>query len=533
MRRERWLAWVLAACFGAIYLCTLPVNRSEAEDAYMYAYDVETKSIQDLLHPHHLLYGPIAKSIYDVSREIGLAERALPVLVGLSLFSGICALALFSLLLGRYGGIGQSTALPLSACLGASYGFWRYSVEAEIYLPVTAITLAACVCLAPGRRSTITVIGGLVLAALAPVTHILALLPVGIALPLCLLRYGHSRRAMATFASVVGVAFLVYLGVAFSGNLNFGFGVALTGATVGSSSVGTRLLHGLVAFGQTLVSGNFLFGWPIFSEWIHSRFPSRMFAEEDWLGGCMSRMDLLAAWGSLVVLCLVALGVAIRACFSRIRDARGADPSEAAHTRAPLLFLATVWLAAHALLLFVVDPGNPENWIMVAPAAFLLIGASVPRDYGRPLWALALALAVHNYTGGLRLLQDADGDYNQMKADWLIEKVETGDYVVTAGGPVFERYLRYHTREHVEPIYRDPDRLRDEIAATISSGERVWMTGDVLEDLPSHRREAPLVMRDISTNREWLRARCVIVRKDGFGGVYQVVEHIEAERGAR
>ncbi len=533
MRRERWLAWVLAVCFGAIYLCTLPVNRSEAEDAYMYAYDVETKSMQDLLHPHHLLYGPLGKGIYDVSREIGLAERALPVLVGLSLLSGICALALFSLLLGRYGGIGQSRALPLSACLGASYGFWRYSVEAEIYLPVTAITLAACVCLAPGRRKKVTVIGGLTLAALAPVTHILALLPLGIALPLCLLRYGHRRRAIATFACVVGVVFLTYLGVALSGNLKSGFGIALTGASAGSSGVGTRLLHGLVAFGQTLVSGNFLFGWPTFSEWIHRCFPSRMFAEEDWLGGSMSRVQVLTSWGSLVVLCVVALCVAIGACFRRIRDAGSADAREYASKRAPLLFLSTVWLAAHALLLLVMDPGSPENWVMVAPAAILLMGASLPRDYGLPLWGLALALALHNYSGGLRLLQDAQGDYNRVKANWLIEKVETGDYVVTAGGPVFERYLRYHTREHVEPIHKDPDHLLDKIAATMSSGHRVWMTGDVFEDMPLHRREAPLVMNDISRNREWLRARCVMVREDGFGGVYQVVEHIDAERGAQ
>src|SRR5688572_27200805 len=126
MRRSLIL---LSLSIVALYLLLLPANHSEAEDAFWYAYDVENGSLIDTLHPHHLLYIPLNRAIYLT----GITERSYPLMVGVNVVLGVATVCLFVLLLRKIG-MPSGYALTMGASLAFSYGYWRYSVEVEVYI---------------------------------------------------------------------------------------------------------------------------------------------------------------------------------------------------------------------------------------------------------------------------------------------------------------------------------------------------------------------------------------------------------------
>ena len=87
-KRGRRLISVGLVFFAALlYFASSPVNRTEAEDAYEYAWRLENESGLALLDAHHLLYLPLAKII-----SIG-TDAFLPLLRSLAVLSLISSVA--------------------------------------------------------------------------------------------------------------------------------------------------------------------------------------------------------------------------------------------------------------------------------------------------------------------------------------------------------------------------------------------------------------------------------------------------------
>ncbi len=97
---SKLLPWALAAAVLLIYL--LFPTKNYYWDGVDFAYDIERASAAldpALIHANHLLYSPLGRLAYELSRALGFEARALEVLqVKNCLLSALCALLLFFVL---------------------------------------------------------------------------------------------------------------------------------------------------------------------------------------------------------------------------------------------------------------------------------------------------------------------------------------------------------------------------------------------------------------------------------------------------
>ncbi|OAD20193.1 conserved hypothetical protein, membrane [Candidatus Thiomargarita nelsonii] len=138
-----WLSLILIA-ITSLFLITLAMNHSEAEDSVRYIYEVtKVPSTLSLYDPNHILFNSFNRVVYDLWLFLGYKGNAeLPMQIN-NVIAGIVTLFLVYLIARR---LEMSVYFSL-LCLGMvsmSYGFWRYSVEAETYiLPLPFILLSA------------------------------------------------------------------------------------------------------------------------------------------------------------------------------------------------------------------------------------------------------------------------------------------------------------------------------------------------------------------------------------------------------
>lgn len=139
---DRALAAGLFAGFLALYLTTL--TQVHTFDALSYVTSVERKPWTELFHPHHLAYGPLGSIMLALGQAAGYGGGAAIPMQALNAVAGALGIALF--FLAARSATGRPDAAFAAALLpGASYAYWYYSVEIEVY---TLATLFLILCLA-------------------------------------------------------------------------------------------------------------------------------------------------------------------------------------------------------------------------------------------------------------------------------------------------------------------------------------------------------------------------------------------------
>jgi ABC-type methionine transport system permease subunit len=509
-----WLVTLGLLLLGG-YTLTAPVNHSEANDAYGYAYSVETATPSQLWHSQHLLYLPTARGLWGLARHAGLADRAFPVMVWFSRLCGVLSVLVLFLLLQRRLAARDPTkfrVLCLAALAGAgglawSYGFWRYSNEAEIYTPAALLILLAWLAAAGRPRLRNVLLSG-ALAALACLMHLLNVLPALAAIPVFYLAQRRFRAAIAHGLLAGGLTGVTYLAFYGSRVLTEIFGTSADQPEGGLAL--TSAVKGLVALMQTLTAGNFLFAYEKFQHALVQLFPYRALARQIFTG---QHADLLVRTVPFITLALLlVLGLAL--LILRRKTGRTAGD-------APLAGAAATWLGLQTIVLLLTEPGSPENWVMALPPLWLLLTVTLYAPLaaaGRPLLPLAIAvlLGVHNYGGGLRLLADPRGDFTACKSAWLLQYAKPGDLILTADSFEYMRYLRYHSSAEVVHL------ISDAPPANLSQRSgRVFATAEVF-DLPAalQRRFPRRAVFLEKLGRELAPGFARIVTNE-FGGVFE------------
>jgi hypothetical protein len=195
------------------------------------------------------------------------------------------------------------------------------------------------------------------------------------------------------------------------------------------------------------------------------------------------------------------------------------------------------------------EPGNPELWIAALPALWIVAATSLTavRAAPAPFLALAAALAVHNWAGGLAMLRDPAGDYHAAKATAVLAEARAGDTVITAGGPVFFRYLRYRCEAEVIDAWAETEEsfkfqvpsFKGEARSSASSpppstlhlppsairlpsSARLLVLGDVFDPPESLRKRFPEAAERLRSAADGIRKNAEKVRADPFGGVFRI-----------
>lgn len=509
-----------------VYALTFPANHSESEDAFHYAWEVENSALTDLFYTSHLLYRPAMRLLWLVSGHLGFDGRAYSLMAKASMLAGALAATILFLLQrrifaadadrGRVGGF----ALIFSLLMSFSYNYWRYSCEAEIYIPAILVSTLLLFVVINQRLSPRRTIFGGVLGALTVMTHIAGAALALIGVPAYYLARRRWRLAglhLLLVALVLGAAFFLL-----GSTSGFQKGSPLHSQPSESGLQLENLPRAGVAVGQSIVSGNFLFASPVLRDEISARYPYRMLAEEELMG---EQAPAHLFWSGTVTLVLLAC-CCLAALSALFKHRQKLVESVSAHKA--LLSLLLPWIGSYAAVMLLLEPGNPEIWIMLLPALWLLT-ALVFRPLAESgggtvlLFALLALLFIHNWVGGMALLQDREGDYNWRKARWVLEQAGPDDRVLTAGNPVFVFYMRYHCQAELFDLntLRESD-IRGFLEGLVAGEGRVFAMADIfnppeamLQRFPDRRKRLALIASRLKPFLEQ-------VHTDRFGGVFTI-----------
>jgi hypothetical protein len=510
MRRRLFPVAVFFAALAFLSL-TVPANHSEAEDAYYYARMAQQGTGPELFHAHHLLYLPLMRGLFCAAQHAGYSGNAFSLLTGVSVFSGALAVFLFAALLLQLD-VPLRCVAGFAAALLFSYGFWRYSTTVEIYTPASALSLLTVYCAvrATDRRFFV---GSVLSGGMALLVHLVTLPVVLLAVPSVFL---FRRQRLPALLYTIGVCLIVLAGC----GAVIGSGIHPETFVDSQVQRGTLAnpftwLSALAAWGQTVLSGNFLFSIPAVSERIVRLFPFHMLQEELFMGAQAPAWippAVSITFGLAAGLAAGLLAVSLRYVQKLWKHPPGLS--------VPVL----IWLVIAAGMALCFEPANPEMWICVLPPFWLLaalVWSAVPerRLLGWLPAVLAAVLLLHNWVGGMSLVRRPEGDYCRQKAAWIIQHARPDDLILTADSHSFVTFLEFQTRSRVlDAKFAAPDSVSRQIRQTTG---RVFVFSDIMDLLPPVAHRAPASVREIHATAESIRAGLHPVHSDQFGTVYQ------------
>ena len=439
--------------FLFLFFLTTPENHTEAEDAFEFAFKVEKGELKDLIHPNHLIYLLLMRGFYFLIRQIGLVERAYPLMVFLSSIFGSLTVTVFISLLQNRLRIPYRVSILGGTLLAVSYGFWRYSCEAEIYT-LACLGIVILLYYAFNDRITYTnsVLSGS-LAGLSYLFHSLSVIPAFITVPIFFLLNKKIRHLvvylLVGFSIILPCYYIAYQ-IVEPGDISFlqffrgAYGVK---HNLSISEIIANIIKAVVVFGQTLVSGNFLFSYIPFQELMSNEFPYRMLGEEQFMGIKAAEFSKIIPPTTLTMLASLALvsSFVIKNEICKVL-AKVSKEKEA--------IAIAVWVLIYIVLIVPFEPDAPELWIVglipfwLLSTRFFLVPLYKKQGIVLP-FLLLIFMIMHNYLGGFALINDKQGDYNYQKATWLVQNAGVKDFVLTAERASFTRYLKYYCKAPV------------------------------------------------------------------------------------
>jgi hypothetical protein len=488
-RREPFLVAVVAA---AVYLLTLTGNHGEAEDGVRYAIDVRDGTPEALSNSAHLAYGWLNWSVYNGLRALGYGGGPLGTMQVVNALLGGMGLGLLWALV-RDAVPGRTAAFGACATLGAGFGYWFYSGEAEVYvlssvLLIAALALAVRAALDPSVARFALLGLAMGAAVLGHNTNVLFAV-VALAVLFVARRELSPRAALTRLAACAGAAAAVvvpaYALAAWAQGLH---GSEVTDWLAGlsqSDSLGewgnvsaSAVPKAAIGAGRALVGGHFLFGI-VPRDVAADLLPGKLLREEyfmtrGWPSG--------AAVALLVPAALVLAGVLVGLA-GWLRRPRLAGAQRA------LVVLCVAWLCAYVPFFAWWEPANAEFWISAWVPGAILVALGIVHATGRrapvAIAVFAGALFAVNLAGSLLPLHRSSDDYWRVRLAWY-ERNATGRDLVVVDGYIWSRYLVYGTPAEVldvDPIlYRGTAAVVDAIryrTATLRP-RRVLVSDNVL-----------------------------------------------------
>ena len=544
----RVLKWSVALLLIIFYALTAPQNHAEAEDAYDYALKVEQGAFADQTGVNRVLALPMFGMVYDDATALGYSGRAFGFMVFLNRLLAVGCIFLFWKLVGgtrSVASIGRHSVRPSSdndkyptrnpsesdrsstishqlvpvLGLAFSYGFWRYANEAETYMLAMFAMLGAWVLAVKGRW-----IWCVFVSALGVLIHLLNVVPLLLIIPLYYLLSRNVKRAVVH--GFLTSLFICMGYAACSPWLDFSeLGAQHHSIEAGFS--GGNMVRAIAAFGQNVVSGNFLFGFGRIRELLTGLFPSRVLVEEFYMA---KHMPVWIPWVGLATLSLLvvcSLWFVVLLCKTGWKSVCSCFTLQAYNFQ-PLTLSALVWLLLYAVAVLRTEAGSPELWIMaLVPFCLLAHGAwSMGHGVGgKPSavsWLLLASLFTHNLVAGLLPVMPEESDYHAAKGQWLEEHAQPSDLILTSYEPVMIFYLDYfalgevvNSGSHPE---KDIERLIDGTSGTVYALDSFFHP---LEPMRIRSPELYEKMRGIGLD---FAPRFEKVHDDEFGGIYRLID---------
>jgi hypothetical protein len=526
-----------------LYMLTDPGNRFESIDGYDYARAAETVALRFAHDTRSLLFHKLNRLLYLGSQALGLPFDAHRIIRTVSMLAGAASVVLLARLLTERFAVSRDVGVLAGAILATSYGFWRYAVEVEVYVPSILLILATIALLLQGldrpEPSARTFLLAGAVGGLGCLYYQANILPLCLAAPVLLIgEKGH--RPLVLYAAAGAAVTLAGLVAAFVASEA---AVPTPSALIGflthrfeEFDRGRSLLYRIVgsapAIVYDLVSLNWLYGLEWFRSLVLSAMPSHLIRLEGLSHAAMRYKPFIYAAFVLIPMLIALAGLAI------VRSWGGRRPAVAGRR---MVFLA-VWLTANLLVNAWLGGPEPEVWITTLPVIVMLLAVLVlePASAGRGpglLWTLPVLMLAHNFLGGLGMFQSPRGLHYE-RSQWLARELRPAD-IVLVDGPYGRQsgYLLYRVGARL--VYSDgatasvvrlderfqPQRMpHDELLRTVSAaGGRVFTIGDLSRLDPRVRASmAAIEIANAEALATKLRGRLRLVHEDAVVQIYQI-----------
>ena len=424
------------------FLAFFPANRTEVDDGYWYAADIRDTEYLKLFNPRFFLFLPIVKLGYQMFASIGLTFDAYNFMSMVSIvFSGMTLILLYDTLC-NYLKFQWKNALIITVFVAISYEYWRYSVEAEVYImSMFFILLILRIFL---KYKYIRKFGHVfLLAGLAGFATLLYkpnFIPLFMVFPLLFLYY----RKISHLALYYSISAIIIVG---------GFYIVYTQLTMDDTFLGylfggTNQPIGNPAASALVIASNMMSVLWVFSfeeatTFIINGFPHKVIEEEVFLAQQVGSIKyfLLLVLAAVIIIFgwLVGNAISKRRIFSIARFR--------------ILLVLFLWVLVYGGFLMIMDPTSNEPWLMLQVPLIILFGALLIEPLrSNQHWVIYSFLGlifINNFLGGMSLLKDNEYDFYYQKSKWLVSNVTDKDYIISYGPVSFIRYMRYHTDAEV------------------------------------------------------------------------------------
>lgn len=398
------VAVLIAICFTWLYFATR--NGVHTFDALSYTWDVETKPLIEIFHPHHLLYGPAGQLSVSIANQFGYTGRADQPIQALNALAG----ALGVLALWQFGAVFTGKrwlSLAPALTVGMCYAYWFYATEVEVYtLAMLFIVLSlwalACLEREPIFRHALFLALATAGAVMFHQTNVMIAIPISV----FLLARPALRRYFLPYGFISGgIVAILYIAVAYLSGLR---------------------------------------DWDGFYRWVAG------YTQTGQWGGYLSFEHLPALWGGLSntisnqnsLLAIAFYGLALLGFATGGRS----------------LWLvgrvwwgfALVWLILYGTFFWWWEPWNIEFWIVLLPlwALGMLVGIRANQRIGQLIAGGALVLAIALFSAHdapIRESADPETDYYHHVITALQPHLAPDDLVVTRGN-VLDLYVPFYAR---------------------------------------------------------------------------------------
>ena len=542
--QERFWHLLIIGLLILFYAVTCPLNHSESYDSVNYALFAENFELGTAPDSRNVLFHAFNRSLFMTSEWLGLDIRALELISYVSIITGAFSLVLFAGLLKRRLGVSTFTAWTGASFLGLTYGYWRYTGAAEVYVPSIFLTLCCLTLifnfLEDKDRNQRTLLTASVLSGLA----VLFYTPNAIVLFFASFVLFCSKSHFFAFVKYAVVGALVVVA---------GFVVAMLAIEGHFPSI-----QELVAFANdrngefrcrppahiALVKFVLAFGHDVFSaHWTRTLDPVRT-TLDPLIPGCIYNFNVVVYAGKgLQYFTMIAAILFLPALilFARIHWL-AASKWKLARPNKPILFLIC-WFGAMGLIIGTIDPGSFEAWIpllvpFVALIAVFVIEPCCQLGKQRTVIAFVLVLLCYNFFGGAMLWRNTAGDYFLHKTAWIKQELTEDDTVVVNEFDYrMVDYLRYHTDAKIAHLtFADQITFNrshpsiycislDDFLADYSKGDkRLFAMGDTLTPDPQIKscRLGEEKFAAAEKLAALLKKNAELVNTNKFGKTYQI-----------
>ena len=498
---SRWSFLIWPCFFILFYIWTMPENYSEAEDVYNYAYSIEQGSLEKQLGVNRLLALPFFSVLYNFIIDLGFEISAFAFVLHLNQLLAVGSLLIFRLILfGQLSlNYNKDDAIRMSwigvLLLAFSYGFWRYSNVPETYILAIFILCLAWLFVLNNRFLL-----GAFLSGLGILIHLLNIIPLIIGI--CSY-YLFQKKIKKAFIHGCISTMIIVIGYSLFWKMLDISGLGAKNHSIESGWQIQNLIRGSIAFAQCLISGNFLFGFDWFNNFLTDLFPSRMLSEEQFLG---SKMPQWIPWVGIFSFLMVLLSIIL-----------AIKPIRILSFSSPFMSALWVWLFTYFLILTQIESGSMELWILALIPFWLIIVFMIHKRWA---FALVLSVLIHNGVAGIFPLINKNTDYHYLKSSWILANSNDKDIVFIDYEPILISYLNYTCEAN---IINSANYKSDElIKMAINCDGNVWAFNSFFNPMPSMQwRNKDVFNRQIK-NSEKLKKMFILEHTDVFGGVYKM-----------